>query len=196
MRDCLSPKLYYKLDLPLHICKFNFLLVWWSKMSFVWSNDNVVNPSDVFSLGAWSCEWPQSKIIYFADKIEDLTKCFASFQNENCLDEELGFLGLKANRTVRLVWKKTFSVIGSGCGSVGRAVASDTRGPWSESSHWQLLYRSFNYCQLYWKDENKEKEAGKTNNFCHYFPAFDSSNECYFQMGQTRPLPRSFHNPI
>ena len=27
--------------------------------------------------------------------------------------------------------------MGSGCGSVGRAVASDTRGPWLESSHRQ-----------------------------------------------------------
>ena len=29
---------------------------------------------------------------------------------------------------------------GSGCGSVSRAVASDTRGPRFESSHWQYLY--------------------------------------------------------
>ena len=28
---------------------------------------------------------------------------------------------------------------GSGCGSVGRAVASNTRGPWFESSRWQNL---------------------------------------------------------
>ena len=28
----------------------------------------------------------------------------------------------------------------SGCGSVGRVVASDTRGPQFESSHWQNLY--------------------------------------------------------
>ena len=27
--------------------------------------------------------------------------------------------------------------LGSGCGSVGRAVASDTRGPWFESGHRQ-----------------------------------------------------------
>ena len=27
--------------------------------------------------------------------------------------------------------------VGSGCGSVGRAVASDARGPRFESSHWQ-----------------------------------------------------------
>ena len=29
--------------------------------------------------------------------------------------------------------------VGSGCGSVGRAVASDTRGPQFEPSHWQAL---------------------------------------------------------
>ena len=34
---------------------------------------------------------------------------------------------------------------GSGCGSVGRAVASDTRGPWFESSHQQNL---LNICLL------------------------------------------------
>ena len=47
---------------------------------------------------------------------------------------------------------------GSGGGSVGRAVASDSRGPRFESS---LRQKSiFNICsQLYWKDENKEKEA-------------------------------------
>ena len=43
---------------------------------------------------------------------------------------------------------------------VGRAVASNSRGPRFKSSHWQNLYWTF-YCQLYWKDENKEKEAGK-----------------------------------
>ena len=31
------------------------------------------------------------------------------------------------------------TALGSGCGSVGRAVASDTRGPRFESSHWQNL---------------------------------------------------------
>ena len=46
---------------------------------------------------------------------------------------------------------------GSGCGSVGRAVASDIRGLRFKSSHWQTFYV---YCQLFLKDENKEKEAG------------------------------------
>ena len=48
---------------------------------------------------------------------------------------------------------------GSGCGFVGRAAASNARGPRFESSHQQK--KLFNvYCQVYWKDENKEKEAG------------------------------------
>ena len=53
--------------------------------------------------------------------------------------------------------------LGSGCGSVGRAVASNTRGPRFESSHWQKFIFILNICLLwtvYWKDENKEKEAG------------------------------------
>ena len=49
--------------------------------------------------------------------------------------------------------------LGSGCGSVGRAVDSDSKGPWFESSHQQKFILKI-YCQLYWKDENKEKEAG------------------------------------
>ena len=47
---------------------------------------------------------------------------------------------------------------GGGCGSVGRAVTSDSRGPWFESNHWQKIILKI-YCQLYWKDENREKEA-------------------------------------
>ena len=35
--------------------------------------------------------------------------------------------------------------VGSGCDSVGRAVASDTKGPRFESSHWQNLYWAFVY---------------------------------------------------
>ena len=41
---------------------------------------------------------------------------------------------------------------GSGCGSVGRAVASDARGPRFESSHCQTFITDnylFIYCQLY-----------------------------------------------
>ena len=45
--------------------------------------------------------------------------------------------------------------VGSGCGSVGRAVASDTRDPRFQSSHQQNFYRTFVYCQLCWKDEKR-----------------------------------------
>ena len=48
---------------------------------------------------------------------------------------------------------------GSGCGSVGRTIACNTRGPRFESSHRQLLQRTFVYCQLYWKTKIKKKEA-------------------------------------
>ena len=53
--------------------------------------------------------------------------------------------------------------MGSGCGSVGRAVTSDTRGPRFKSSHKQKSKFILNICLLsivYWKDENKEKEVG------------------------------------
>ena len=49
----------------------------------------------------------------------------------------------------------------SGCGSVGRAVASDTKGLQFESSRWQLLLnRGLLALAVCRKDENKEKEAG------------------------------------
>ena len=52
---------------------------------------------------------------------------------------------------------------GSGCGSVGRAVASDTRGMWLISRHQQNLFVASINCQLFWVDQNKEKEAGNQN---------------------------------
>ena len=56
--------------------------------------------------------------------------------------------------------KLLFSM-GSVCGSVGGAVASDPRGSRFESSQLtKLLYRTLVYCQLYCKDENNEKEVG------------------------------------
>ena len=48
---------------------------------------------------------------------------------------------------------------GSGCGTVGRAVASNTRGPGFESSHRQLLLNNYLLLTVCRKDENKEKEA-------------------------------------
>ena len=45
--------------------------------------------------------------------------------------------------------------IDCGCDSVGRVVASDTRGPWFKSSNSLNRYNIFSY-QLYWNDESKE----------------------------------------
>ena len=46
---------------------------------------------------------------------------------------------------------------------VSRAIASDTRGPRFESNHRKIFIYILNICSLsteYWKEENKEKEAG------------------------------------
>ena len=43
--------------------------------------------------------------------------------------------------------------------AVGRTVAFNTSGPCFESSHWQYLHSTFVFCQLFWKDEYKEKGA-------------------------------------
>ena len=48
---------------------------------------------------------------------------------------------------------------GSGCGSVGRVVASNTRGPRFESSHRQKFIYNLNICFLstvYWTDKIKK----------------------------------------
>ena len=50
--------------------------------------------------------------------------------------------------------------MGSGCGAVGRAVASDTRGPGFESNHRHILLNIYLLLTVCRKDENKEKEAG------------------------------------
>ena len=44
--------------------------------------------------------------------------------------------------------KQMVYLIGSGCGSVGRAFASNTRGPWFESNHRQSLNNEQFNCQL------------------------------------------------
>ena len=40
------------------------------------------------------------------------------------------------------------NIVGSGCGSVGRAVVSNSRGPQLESNHQQKFIPNI-YCQLY-----------------------------------------------
>ena len=48
---------------------------------------------------------------------------------------------------------------GSGCGAVGRVVASDTRGPEFESSHWQLLLNIYLVLTISRKDEKLRKRG-------------------------------------
>ena len=55
-----------------------------------------------------------------------------------------------------LLSQKLF-LMGSGCGSVGTEVASNARGPWSESSHWQKFILN-TYCIE--KTKIEKKEAG------------------------------------
>ena len=66
-----------------------------------------------------------------------------------------------------LIILKTEKDMGSGCGSVGRAVASNTRGPQFESSHPQKFIYILNICLLstvFWKDEKiKKKRPGKAH---------------------------------
>ena len=58
---------------------------------------------------------------------------------------------------------ETMRPMGSGCGSVGRAVASDTRCRWFKSSHWQKFIFILNICLLsteYLKTKIKKKRPG------------------------------------
>ena len=59
--------------------------------------------------------------------------------------------------------------MGSGWGSVGRPITSDNRDPQFETSHRQILYWTFVYCQLHCKDENKEKDVGNSTFFKKVF---------------------------
>ena len=54
---------------------------------------------------------------------------------------------------------QSYQVMSSGGGSVGRAVASNSRCLRFKSSHRQKIILNI-YSQLYWKDKNEEKEAG------------------------------------
>ena len=77
-------------------------------------------------------------------------------------------LKMSLNLVFVLKWVKTAECLGSGCGSVGRAVASDTRGSQFKSSHRQIFIYILNYCLLSTcieKTKNKEKGGG----MAHYF---------------------------
>ena len=87
-----------------------------------------------------------------------------SFMNRERIVSRFGRTMAKASPVSKTgIWKlrklenKEACVWGSGCGSVGRAVASDTRDPRFKSRHRQnLIYQLYNR-----KDENKENEVGE-----------------------------------
>ena len=63
------------------------------------------------------------------------------------------------------------------CGSVGRVVASDTRGPGFESGHWQKIINIEHLFTVNWvlKSQKYKKEAGngliflkKEKKYCRY----------------------------
>ena len=54
--------------------------------------------------------------------------------------------------------------MGSGCGAVGRAIASDIKEIHSSNP----VFGNFNYNQLYRKDENKEKTNKQRNIYDKY----------------------------
>ena len=59
------------------------------------------------------------------------------------------------------------NIQGSGCGSVGRVIASDPRGPWFKSSHWQKLYWTYTINCIE-KTKIKKKRPGLAHFYqCH-----------------------------
>ena len=75
-------------------------------------------------------------------------------------EHQMGFVEriAKENNFIHQNFDIIIFLSGSGGGSVGRAVASDFKGPRFESSHRQKFILN-SYSHLYWKDGNK-KEAG------------------------------------
>ena len=55
---------------------------------------------------------------------------------------------------------RLITTLGKGCGSVGRAVSSDNRDAWFESSHWQCLFTIIFILNCVEKIKIKKKEAG------------------------------------
>ena len=84
---------------------------------------------------------------------------------KRCLVQCLDFKGNRQtcqnNDWLRQICQKQ----GSGCGSVDRAVASDTRDRQFESCDWQNFTYQIFYQINNRKDENKEEEAGNSLSF-------------------------------
>ena len=98
----------------------------------------------ILSLSRWNWAW-----IWITNSIKNCLKYLPPNNNNNNNNDNLrpNFLSRKR---IGNKFKKSW---GSGCGSVGEAIASDARGMWFESCILPI------YCQLNWKDENNEKEV-------------------------------------
>ena len=60
----------------------------------------------------------------------------------------MGYYPVRYDSRVVSYDHKLFIRLGSGCGSVGRAVASNARGRWFDSSHQQKFIYILNICLL------------------------------------------------
>ena len=60
-----------------------------------------------------------------------------------------------------------YQLLGSGCGSVSRLVASDTRGLWFKFSHRQTFISNICLLSTVLKSKNKEKEARNISCYMH-----------------------------
>ena len=97
--------------------------------------------------------------VQFANSCFMQTQSISWWSGLGCQQHESSY---QLEKEQQILFIKQGAAWGSGCGSVGRAVASDTRGPWFESSHRQkFIYRTFVYCQLcIEKTKNKKNRPG------------------------------------
>ena len=132
--------------------------------------------------GIWSCQ-PQSRLNL---KNKSFFPLFMSHWDQKCSRKFFFFCQIKQKR-IHAFWddrkkifcdasdvKKTFwwwwyllcgkacvkRLLGSGCGSVGRAITSDTRGPRFESRHRQNLYWTLFTANCIEKTKIKKKTTG------------------------------------
>ena len=80
---------------------------------------------------------------------QSVLKVKPSYLNINCSNFSLSTCQRQKLRQIN------YLELSSDCGSVGRAIASDTRGPRFKSSHLPTLYYLPIYCQQFRKNENK-----------------------------------------
>ena len=103
-------------------------------------------------LGNFSDKWEFFILVYNTPKIS--MKCHSMSCTSKVRRNAFSVIDVCDRKKAKIHYEY-FSVMGSGCGSVGREVTSDTRDWRFKSRHWQ----NFIY-QLYTrKDESKEKKS-------------------------------------